>query len=144
MNPQPPLAHRLALVTGAGRGIGAAIAERLSQLGATVLIGGRTSPPLESTAKRITATGGKASTLALDVTDLTSVQRAADRVQKDFGKLNILVNNAGVGSFSSPLHELDPAEWDRVIDTNLRGVFYCIRAFTPLLMKAGNAHIVNI
>jgi NAD(P)-dependent dehydrogenase (short-subunit alcohol dehydrogenase family) len=73
-----------------------------------------------------------------------TVQRAADRIAKEFGRLDILVNNAGVGSFSSPLHQLEAAEWDRVMNTNLRGVFYCIRAFTPLLKESPNAHIVNI
>jgi 3-oxoacyl-[acyl-carrier protein] reductase len=144
MNQTASLQHQVALVTGGGRGIGAAIAQKLAELGANVLVAGRTEKPLVETARRITVAGGKASTLPLDVAALESVQQAADRVQQDFGKLHILVNNAGVGSFSSPLHELDFAEWDRVINTNLRGVFYCIRAFTPLLMKAENAHIVNI
>ena len=144
MNPATLLQHQAALVTGAGRGIGAAIAMRLAQLGANVLVSGRTQKPLDETVDRITSAGGKASALPLDVADLSSVERAADRVQKEFGSIDILVNNAGVGSFSSPLHELDPTEWDRVINTNLRGVFYCIRAFTPLLMKSQNAHIVNI
>jgi NAD(P)-dependent dehydrogenase (short-subunit alcohol dehydrogenase family) len=144
MNPQEPRQHQLALVTGGGRGIGAAIAARLSELGATVIVAGRTEKALAQTVAQITKAGGTASALALDVADLDTVQRAADRVQNEFGKLDVLVNNAGVGSFSSPLHQLDPAEWDRVMNINLRGVYYCIRAFTPLLMKSANGHIVNI
>jgi 3-oxoacyl-[acyl-carrier protein] reductase len=144
MNPATLLQHQVALVTGGGRGIGAAIAAKLAGLGATVVVAGRTPRPLEETISRIQAVGGKASALALDVADLKTVQHVADRVGKEFGRLDILVNNAGVGSFSSPLYELDPVEWDRVLNTNLRGVYYCIRAFTPLLMKSPNGHIVNI
>jgi 3-oxoacyl-[acyl-carrier protein] reductase len=144
MNPQQPLQHQLALVTGGGRGIGAAIAAKLAELGATLLVAGRTAKPLDETVAKITKAGGTASALTLDAADLDTVQRAADRVQQEFGKLDVLVNNAGVGSFSSPLHRLDPGEWDRVMNINLRGVYYCIRAFTPLLMKSANAHIVNI
>ena len=136
------LTGKVALVTGGGRGIGAAIAVRLAELGAQVVVCGRNQKPIDATAKGVTKAGGKATAMAADVADLKSVDSLAKRIKTEFSRLDILVNNAGVGSFSTPLHELEPAEWDRVININLRGVFYCIRAFVPL-MSAG-AHIVNI
>lgn len=131
------LKGKFALVTGGGRGIGAAIAAALVRLGADVTLVGRTQKTLEQTAAQL-----KGRALAADVADLASVENLAAAFRKSSPRLDILVNNAGVGSFSSPLHQLDPAEWERVINTNLRGVYYMIRAFAPLM--ASGAHIVNI
>src|SRR4051812_25806875 len=125
------ITDKIALITGGGRGIGAAIATNLAHAGAQVIVCGRTQKPIAETAARITQAGGKAMAITADVTDLESVETLAHRVKKDFGRVDILVNNAGVGSFSTPLHQLDPDEWERVINTNLRGVYYCIRAFVP-------------
>jgi NAD(P)-dependent dehydrogenase (short-subunit alcohol dehydrogenase family) len=136
------LTNKIAVVTGGGRGIGAAIASRLAVAGAHVIISGRRQKPLDETASEIERRGGKATGIVVDVSSLETVNGLARRVQQEFGKLDILVNNAGVGSFSSALHELDPTEWDRVINVNLRGVFYCIRAFVP--MMGSGAHVVNI
>lgn len=133
---------KIALVTGGGRGIGAAIAERLAGAAAHVVICGRSQKQLDETARRITMAGGKCSAIGTDVEDWRSVEALAGRVRQGFGRLDILINNAGVGSFSTPLHQLDPAEWDRVINTNLRGVFHTIKAFVPLM--SSGAHIVNI
>jgi 3-oxoacyl-[acyl-carrier protein] reductase len=144
MSDTHPLQDQVALVTGGGRGIGAAIATKLGSLGAHVLVAGRTGKPLAQTVEQITAKGGRATAVELDLESLKRVEQAAERVRTEFDRLDVLVNNAGVGSFSSPLHQLNPAEWDRVMNTNLRGVYYSIRAFTPLLMKARHAHIVNI
>lgn len=144
MTQQPPLASQVAVVTGAGRGIGAAIAKRLAAMGATVVLCGRNPGHLETTLADIRAAGGAGQAEPCDVTDLNSVQRVADTVAKNFGRLDVLVNNAGVGSFSAPLHELTPEEWEKVLNTNLRGVFYCIRAFAPLMIRAKTGHIVNI
>lgn len=135
------LENKVVFVTGGGRGIGVAIAREVAELGANVVLAGRTAATLEKSAKAI---GAKATPVVCDVADWKSVETAAKEVQAKFGKLDALINNAGVGSFSSPLHELPNEEWDRVIDTNLRGVFYGIKAFTPLLMKAKDAQIVNI
>jgi NAD(P)-dependent dehydrogenase (short-subunit alcohol dehydrogenase family) len=136
------LQGKTAVVTGGGRGIGGAIAKRLASLGAQVVLCGRTLAPLERTRDQITEEGGKAAAFTVDVAAWASVSDLAARVKREFGNLDILVNNAGVGSFSTPLHQLEPEEWDRVINTNLRGVFYMIRAFVPLLNSG--AHIVNI
>ena len=135
------LERKAAFITGGGRGIGAAIARELAELGMTCVIAGRTEKLLRQTAAEI---GERCIPMACDITDWTSVESAAKQVESKFGKLDALINNAGIGSFSAKLHELPTAEWDKVMNTNLRGVYYCIKAFTPLLMKAENAHIVNI
>lgn len=136
------LKAKTALVTGGGRGIGAAIARKMAALGAHVIVCGRTPKPLQETVKAIQDKGGHATAVGADVADWNSVANLAAEVKKEARKLDILVNNAGIGSFSTPLHQLDPAEWDPVINTNLRGVYYMIRAFVPM-MNSG-AHIVNI
>jgi NAD(P)-dependent dehydrogenase (short-subunit alcohol dehydrogenase family) len=136
------LQGKTALVTGGGRGIGAAIGQRLASLGARVIVCGRTEKPLAATVQDIIGAGGNAVAIQADVADWKSVAALAERVKKETPSLDILVNNAGVGSFSTPLHQLELEEWDRVIDTNLRGVYYMIRAFVPM-MQSG-AHIVNI
>ncbi|MFY9683918.1 MAG: SDR family oxidoreductase [Candidatus Sulfotelmatobacter sp.] len=139
-----PLAGQVAVVTGAGRGIGAAIAEKLSSLGATAVLCGRTGAALESGAQLITRAGGKAEVVPCDVTSLQSVEAAAGRVEGLFGRVDILVNNAGIGGFGGPLHELAPEAWDQILNTNLRGVYYAVHAFAPLMIRARSGHIINI
>jgi 3-oxoacyl-[acyl-carrier protein] reductase len=138
------LSGQVAVVTGAGRGIGAAIARKLAALGATAVICGRTMEPLQGTASEIAANGGQTKILQCDVSNLESVQTLAAFVEKALGRTDILVNNAGVGSFAAPLHEMTPEEWEKVQNTNLRGVYYCIRSFAPMMIKAHTGHIVNI
>ena len=138
------LASQVAVITGAGRGIGAAIATKLARLGATVVLCGRTRGPIESTAGAISRAGGRAEALECDVTDLRSVEGVAAHVDKTLGRLDILVNNAGVGGFGGPLHQLPPESWDQVLNTNVRGVYYCIRAFAPMMIRARSGHIINI
>jgi NAD(P)-dependent dehydrogenase (short-subunit alcohol dehydrogenase family) len=132
------------VVTGGGRGIGAAISTELARMGAQVIVCGRSLPPLEQTAKAIEAAGGKAQASKCDLTDLNSVESLAAEVKQMFGRLDILVNNAGIGAFAQPLHRMDPKEWDQVLNTNLRGAFYSIRAFAPMMIDARSGHIVNI
>src|SRR5580693_2288222 len=93
------LAGQVAVITGAGRGIGAAIAAKLARLGATAVLCGRTRESLQSTADAISKAGGQAKPLPCDVTDLRSVEAAAAQVEKTLGRIDILVNNAGVGGF---------------------------------------------
>jgi 3-oxoacyl-[acyl-carrier protein] reductase len=138
------LAGQVAIVTGAGRGIGAAIARSLGKLGATVVLCGRTPAALESTAKVITEGGGKAEVIACDVTSLESVEAAAERFESSFARLDILINNAGIGGFGGPLHQLPPDAWDKILNTNLRGVYYAIRALAPMMIRARSGHIINI
>ncbi len=139
-----PLDSQTAFVTGASKGIGASIAERLASLGATVILCGRTPVRLEQIGKKIRGAGGKAEEVVCDVTGLGSVEAAAEWVAKKHGNIDILVNNAGVGVFGCPLHEMSPESWDAILNTNLRGVYYCIRSFAPMMIRAGRGHIINI
>src|SRR5437764_6451252 len=139
-----PLNKQVAVVTGAGRGIGAAIARKLAALGAVVILCGRKRDPLESTAAGIGEAGGRAEVLPCDVTDLSSVEAAARYIDKTHACADILVNNAGIGGFGGPLHEMLPESWDQVLHTNLRGVYYCIRSFAPIMVRAQTGHIINI
>lgn len=140
----PALTGQVAVVTGGGRGIGASIALTLANLGAEVALCGRTRTSLESTSNAISKAGGRSVVIECDVTELRSMESAAGRVEKSFGRLDILVNNAGVGTFGSPLHQLAPEEWEKILNTNLRGVYYSIRSFAPLMIRARTGHIVNI
>jgi 3-oxoacyl-[acyl-carrier protein] reductase len=138
------LAGQVAVITGAGRGIGAAIAAKLASLEAVVVLCGRTRGPLDSTADAISKAGGRAQAFQCDVTDLRSIETVAANVDQTLGRIDILVNNAGVGGFGGPLHQLAPESWDQVLNTNLRGVYYGIRAFAPLMIRAHSGHIINI
>jgi 3-oxoacyl-[acyl-carrier protein] reductase len=138
------LTEQVAIITGAGRGIGAAIACKLADLGALTVLCGRTRASLESTAAAIRQAGGQAEIADCDVTDVHSVEAVSARVSETFGRIDILVNNAGVGDFGTPLHLMPPESWDRVLNTNLRGVYYCIRSFAPLMVRARKGHIINI
>jgi len=144
MDTGQPLAGQVAVVTGAGRGIGAAIAHKLAKLGATTVLCGRTKSTLDATAVAILAAGGKTEVIPCDVTVLHQVEHASARVDSTFGRLDILVNNAGVARFNQPLHSLAPEDWDNILNTNLRGVYFTIHAFAPLMIRAYSGHIINI
>jgi len=144
MDTRQPLAGQVSVVTGAGRGIGAAIARKLAALGATAVLLGRTKSTLDETARAIVDAGGKTEVIPCDVTVLHQLEYAAARVDSTFGRLDILVNNAGIGGFNEPLHNLPPEEWDRILNTNLRSVYYAIRTFVPLMIRAYSGHIINI
>jgi NAD(P)-dependent dehydrogenase (short-subunit alcohol dehydrogenase family) len=135
---------KVAVVTGAGKGIGAAIAHKLGALGSQVVLCGRSEQPLQETAAAIAQGGGKSDFMVCDVTSLDSVAKLAERVKQSFGRVDILVNNAGIGGFGGPLHQLSPEAWDAVLSTNLRGVYYCIRSFAPMMIQERSGDIVNI
>jgi NAD(P)-dependent dehydrogenase (short-subunit alcohol dehydrogenase family) len=141
---QPPLAGQVAIITGAGRGIGAAIATKLASLGARAILCGRSRAALEQTAAAIQNSGHVSTVIECDVTDPGSVESLAERVEHTFGRLDILVNNAGIRGPQGPLHELPPDAWDSIVNTNLRGVYYMIRGFAPLMVSAHSGHIINI
>ena len=137
------LSGKIALVTGASRGIGAAVAGTLAVQGATVVAAAR-GAHADVNVAAIVAAGGKAEAASLDVTDPGTVERVVSGTLAKHGRIDILVNNAGIGGFDSPLHELPPEEWDRILNTNLRGVYYMIRAFAPMMIRAQSGHIINI
>jgi len=140
----PPLAGQVAVITGAGRGIGRAIALTLAELGARTVLCGRSREALEQTSAAIQNGGGQSSVIECDVVDLHSVEALAERVERTFHRIDILVNNAGISGAGGPLHLLSPDNWDRVLNTNLRGVYYCIRSLAPIMIKARSGHIINI
>jgi 3-oxoacyl-[acyl-carrier protein] reductase len=144
MDTVQPLSGQVAIVTGAGRGIGAAIARKLAHLGATAVLCGRTQSTLDSTAQSILDAGGKTEVIPCDVTVLHQLEYAATRVDSTLGRCDILVNNAGVAGFNDPLHNLLPDDWDRILNTNLRGVYFAIKAFAPLMIRNYSGHIINI
>lgn len=144
MDTGQPLLGQVAVITGAGRGIGAAIAGKLSALGADTVLCGRTKATLDATARSILDRGGKVEVIPCDVTVLHQLEYAATRADSTFGRVDILVNNAGVGGFRDPLHTLLPEDWDRILNTNLRGVYFAIKAFAPIMIRNYSGHIVNI
>lgn len=138
------LSNQVAVVTGAGRGIGHAIALRLAQEGARVACVSRSLANAEKTAGEINAAGeGRAKAYAADVADLASVQAMAAQVLKDFERCDILVNNAGVTRDGLSMR-MTGEDWDVVLDTNLKGAFQCMQAFQRQMLKQRSGRIVNI
>jgi 3-oxoacyl-[acyl-carrier protein] reductase len=135
---------KVAVVTGGGRGIGAAIARKLASMAIRVIIAGRNQRQLNETAAAIRSAGGLCEGLVCDVSNLGSVDGFTHGVLNKYGRIDILVNNAGVGTFDGPLYSLPPDKWDQVINTNLRGVYYMIRAFAPRMIEQNSGDIVNI
>lgn len=142
--PNSPLHNQIAVITGSGQGIGAAIATVLAGLGAHAVLCGRKRAPLEETASAIKAVGKHASIVECDVSSFASVESLAETVERSFHRLDILVNNAGIMGLQGPLHELPPEAWDNIFNTNLRGVYYTIRSLAPIMIRAGRGHIINI
>lgn len=136
------LKDRYAIVTGATRGIGRAIAERLLDEGASVAICGRT-PEATSRAVNEMSSRGKVIGTAADVADPAQVSRLFQLAASSFPGLDIVINNAGVGVFR-PVADLSIEDWRRVIETNLSGVFYCSHEALPLMRKRGAGYIINI
>ena len=136
---------RVALVTGASRGIGRAIAVELARAGFAVGVNYvHRLDQAEETVAAITAGGGEASTLQADVADSQAVEAMFATLDRRFGRLDALVNNAGVGTRIESLTDIDDATWRRTLAVNLDGAFYCIRAAVPRLRAAGGGRIVNI
>ncbi len=138
------LDDKVALITGGGAGIGEAIARLFAKAGAAIVITGRRKEVIERVAGDITRGGGKAVAVAGTVTDEAHARSAVAQAVASFGKLNILVNNAGTLAAGKALHETDDATWDELLAVNLTGVFRMTRAAVPEMLKAGGGSIVNI
>jgi NAD(P)-dependent dehydrogenase (short-subunit alcohol dehydrogenase family) len=146
MNDAPkPLASRIALVTGASRGIGYAVAKALAGQGAHVIATARTVGGLEELDDAIKAGGGSATLVPLDLRDVEGIARLANAVGERYGRLDMLVGNAALGASSSPLDHFHPKEWDEVMAVNVTANWHLIRFFNPLLHKsdAGRAVFVT-
>ena len=137
------LEGRKAVVTGAGSGIGRAIAVGLAEAGADVVAAGRTRDALDAVVGEITSLGRKGLAATVDVSDEASVTDFRDNVDKTFGPIQILVNSAGI-TVRKPVLELSLAEWDEVIRTNLTGCFLTARAFGPTLISQGWGRVINL
>ena len=137
------LANQVAVVTGAGRGIGRAIALKFAQEGADVVCVSRTVENSEKVAAEIRALGRKAWAFAVDVSDSSAVAAAAEKILAEAGKVDILVNNAGVTK-DGLLMRMSESDWDVVLDTNLKGAFTFTKAFTRSFAKQRSGRIINI
>src|SRR3954452_24566149 len=144
MTDSNPLAGKLALVTGASRGIGAATAEALAAAGAHVILVARTASALEEVEERIHAVGGSATIAPLDLTDGEGIGKLAGAVAERWEKLDILVLNAAMLGSLSPVQDIDPKEYSRLLGLNLLANQAMIAAFDPLLKKAGRADVVAL
>jgi NAD(P)-dependent dehydrogenase (short-subunit alcohol dehydrogenase family) len=138
------LSDSVAVVTGGGRGIGNAIVQQLSSMGATVVLTGRDEALVKQVASDLCSRGRRAEGARCDVTDINSVEAFGDQLRATYGRVDILVNNAGIGGPSGMLHELPPEAWEAIFNTNLRGVYYMMRAVVPLMINSGSGHIINI
>ncbi|MBW9086669.1 SDR family oxidoreductase [Rhizobium wenxiniae] len=134
---------KVVLITGASSGIGAGIARELAKAGATVVLGARRTERLEELADEIRRTGGKVMTRKLDVTDRTDVASFADVARHEFGRIDVIVNNAGIMPLS-PMASMKVDEWDRMVDVNIKGVLYGVAAVLPEMTERGSGHIINI
>jgi 3-oxoacyl-[acyl-carrier protein] reductase len=137
------LAGAVALITGGSRGIGLAIALRLGSMGARVAICGRDATRLERAADEISGRGIEVLASVADVTSAEAIAGLVARVQSTFGSIDILVNNAGVGIFGR-FHERSEAEWDTILNTNLKSAFLMSRAVAPEMIRRGSGQIINI
>src|SRR5690348_4390081 len=137
------LLESVALVTGASRGIGRAIAHRLATLGASVAICGRDRAVLEDSSKSLQKLTAHAFSQVADVTHAEQVSDLVVKTEAALGPIHILVNNAGIGLFG-PAHEKSEADWDRVLNSNLKSVFLVSRAVIPSMIRRGSGDIINI
>lgn len=128
------LKGKVAFITGAGRGIGKAVAVALANEGVNVGLLARTEGALQEVAKEVEALGVKAAYATVDVSSLEEVEQAISTLTNELGKADILINNAGIGKFQSLL-EMDPEEWKQIIDVNLMGPYYVTKAVLPQLIE---------
>lgn len=137
------LKGKVAFITGAGRGIGKAVAVALANEGVNVGLLARTEGALQEVAKEVEALGVKAAYATVDVSSLEEVEQAISTLTNELGKADILINNAGIGKFQSLL-EMDPEEWKQIIDVNLMGPYYVTKAVLPQLIEKNGGDIINI
>lgn len=143
-----PLDYRfdkqVALITGGGRGLGQAFAEALARAGATVVIVARSETQLRAVAQAIEQAGGRVLAVTADVTDRRAIEDAVTKVEQQWGHINLLINNAGSLRALGPIAEIDPDEWWREVEINVRGTLLCAHAVLPGMLAHGHGRIINI
>jgi NADP-dependent 3-hydroxy acid dehydrogenase YdfG len=137
------IADKVVVITGASSGLGEATARHLAEQGAIVVLGARRKELLDSIAEDIRIAGGKAEVVVTDVTKKSDVEALINTAIDKFGRVDVLVNNAGLMSIA-PLSEIKTDEWDRMIDINIKGVLYGIAAVLPVFLKQESGHFINI
>ncbi|SIQ86093.1 NADP-dependent 3-hydroxy acid dehydrogenase YdfG [Rhizobium sp. RU33A] len=135
--------NKIVLITGASSGIGEATSRALADAGAAVVLGARRTDRLNALAQEILAAGGRAVYRSLDVTSRESLQSFADAAVKEFGRIDVIINNAGIMPLS-PMASLKVDEWGRMIDVNIKGVLHGIAAVLPVMTRQRSGQIINI
>ncbi|MDN3674255.1 3-ketoacyl-ACP reductase [Flavobacterium branchiarum] len=137
------LKNKNALITGAGKGIGKAVAIALAKEGVNVILMARTQADIDAVATEINALGVKSLAITADVADINSVNSAVEKALAEFKTIDILINNAGIAAFGNFL-DLEPAAWERIIQVNLMGIYYVTRAVLPNMIENQTGDIINI
>ncbi len=142
----PVLKDKVAIITGAGRGLGKAFALRFAAEGARLLLPDISLERARNTVKEIKSMGGEAAAMLTDISDEKSVQKMADEVMRLYGRVDVLLNNAALyyGVERRPWDAWTVADWDRMFEINVRGTYLCCKAIAPLMVKAGKGKIINI
>ncbi len=134
---------KVAVVTGASMGIGHGLSSALAGAGATVVVASRNTAALDDLAADINGAGGRAVAMPLDVRDVDSIREIFARVKRELGSVDVLINNAGLGA-NHPAEDVTPADWDEMMDVNLRGLFFCAQAAGRIMLDQGAGSIVNM
>jgi NAD(P)-dependent dehydrogenase (short-subunit alcohol dehydrogenase family) len=143
MVPNFDLSGKVAVVTGASMGIGYGLAKALAQAGARVAVTARSANELQTLVGEIAAAGGEAAAFPLDLTRVDRIPQVMDAIRAHFGRLDILVNNAGLGA-NHPALEVTEADWDGMMDVNLKGLFFSCQAAGRIMLEQGGGSIVNM
>lgn len=134
---------KVVVITGGSSGLGEATAKMLSSMGATIVLAARRKDRIDALAEEIKNNGGKALAVVTDVTDVEQVKALIEAAVKEFGKIDVMINNAGLMP-QSPLEQLRIDDWNRMIDVNLRGVLYGIAAALPYMKEQKSGHFINV
>ncbi|WP_025896987.1 SDR family oxidoreductase [Sneathiella glossodoripedis] len=138
------LENSVALITGASKGIGAATAREFARQGAKVVLAARSEDSLKTLAEEINSSGGQAIAIACDVADFDNVSKAVELAVKTYGRIDILINNAGLIDPIATIANSDPQEWAKAADVNYKGVYFGLRAAIPKMLEQGKGTIVNV
>ncbi|MEZ4664991.1 MAG: glucose 1-dehydrogenase, partial [Caldilineaceae bacterium] len=138
------LSHKVALITGASRGIGEAIAKTYAAAGATVILSSRKQEGLETVAAEIQAAGGRAIPIAAHTGDSRAVQALVEQVVQQVGGVDILVNNAATNPHFGPIMTSEESHWDKILDVNVKGYFRMVQACAPLMQARGGGKVINM